>query len=62
MITTNETINDVSDLKEALEEAEDNTVIFLNSKKTYYSNSETTISVHASDVRVIGCDSHIAGY
>jgi hypothetical protein len=60
MATINETINDVSDLKQVLEEADDNAVVFLNPNKTYKCNSNTTISIHASNVRIIGCDAQFA--
>src|SRR5215203_2034678 len=60
MATINETITDVGDLKRELEAAKDNTVIFLDPDKTYDCTSDTTISVHASNVRVIGCEAQSA--
>jgi hypothetical protein len=60
MAVIGEAINDVDDLKEALENASDNEVFFLNPDKTYECNNDTTISVHAKNVRVIGCEPQFA--
>lgn len=60
MANIDETINDVGDLKCALENAIDNTVIFLDPDKTYSCNDDTTIRVRVSNVRVIGCEAQYA--
>jgi hypothetical protein len=54
MASINEIINDVNDLKEELEDADNGAVIVLDPDKTYICNSNTTIRVNAENVRIIG--------